>query len=251
MTSITAKKERSVSKSWVWLNWAGFVIMVTANILDGGRTGRISDTIDTLFKPAGYVFSIWGLIYALLLVWLILQTIPKFKENEISRKIGPWFFVSCLANGAWLAMFSMKWFPASLIVMFVLLLSLVVIYWKIDSTTKNLRFKAPFSIYIGWVSVATIANVFLLMETSGNDVLLGFGDAEWTMIMLGVGVALALLFMLGNNDPIYPLVFVWAYIGINAASDNGLVSTVALVSVIVLIAGYLLLLLRLRKKQTA
>ncbi|WP_449403128.1 hypothetical protein [Exiguobacterium artemiae] len=75
-----------MKNKWIWLNWLGFVFTIAVNALDGGKTGRISDTIMTYFKPAGYAFSIWGLIYLVLLVWLIMQTIPKFKEHDIAKK---------------------------------------------------------------------------------------------------------------------------------------------------------------------
>ncbi|WP_214845317.1 tryptophan-rich sensory protein [Exiguobacterium sp. S90] len=237
-----------MKNKWIWLNWLGFIFAVTVNALDGGKTGRISDTIPTLFKPAGYAFSIWGLIYGVLLVWLILQTIPKFKEHEIAKKIGPWFLISCLFNAAWIVTFAYKLFPLTLVVMIGLLASLMVIYSKVDRETKALRFKVPFSLYIGWVSVATIVNVFIVMQTQGITKLLGIGDAGWTMIMLPVGVIVALIFMFTNRDPIYPLVFVWAYIAINFKSDDGLVDTVVLGSVVVLLAGYVFLLVRMRRQ---
>ncbi len=237
-----------MKNKWIWLNWLGFVFTIAVNALDGGKTGRISDTIMTYFKPAGYAFSIWGLIYLVLLVWLIMQTIPKFKEHDIAKKIGPWFLISCLFNAGWIVTFSYKLFPLSVVVIAGLLISLIVIYSKIDRETKALRFKLPFSLYLGWVSVATIANIFLTIDTENINSWLGIGDAGWTMIMLGVGVVLALLFMFANRDPIYPLVFVWAYIAINFQSDNGLVDTVVLGSVVVLLAGYVFLLVRMRRQ---
>jgi len=237
-----------LKNKWIWLNWLGFVFTIAVNALDGGKTGRISDTIMTYFKPAGYAFSIWGLIYLVLLVWLIMQTIPKFKEHDIAKKIGPWFLISCLFNAGWIVTFSYKLFPLSVVVIAGLLISLIVIYSKIDRETKALRFKLPFSLYLGWVSVATIANIFLTIDTENINSWLGIGDAGWTMIMLGVGVVLALLFMFANRDPIYPLVFVWAYIAINFQSDNGLVDTVVLGSVVVLLAGYVFLLVRMRRQ---
>ncbi|MGX8176392.1 TspO/MBR family protein [Exiguobacterium artemiae] len=237
-----------MKNKWIWLNWLGFVFTIAINALDGGKTGRISDTITTYFKPAGYAFSIWGLIYLVLFVWLIMQTIPKFKEHEIAKKIGPWFLISCLFNAGWIVTFSYKLFPLSVVVIVGLLLSLIVIYSKIDRETKALRFKLPFSLYLGWVSVATIANIFLTIDTENINSWLGIGDAGWTMIMLGVGVVVALLFMFANRDPIYPLVFVWAYIAINFQSDNGLVDTVVLGSVVVLLAGYVFLLVRMRRQ---
>jgi len=238
-----------LKNKWIWLNWLGFVFTIAVNALDGGKTGRISDTIMTYFKPAGYAFSIWGLIYLVLLVWLIMQTIPKFKEHDIAKKIGPWFLISCLFNAGWIVTFSYKLFPLSVVVIVGLLVSLIVIYSKIDRETKALRFKLPFSLYLGWVSVATIANIFLTIDTENINSWLGIGDAGWTMIMLGVGVVLALLFMFFNRDPIYPLVFVWAYIAINFQSDNGLVDTVVLGSVVVLLAGYVFLLVRMRRQM--
>jgi len=236
------------TNKWIWLNWVGFIFTIAVNALDGGKTGRISDSIITLFKPAGYAFSIWGLIYTILLIWLILQSIPKFKEHELAKKIGPWFLISCLFNAGWIVSFTFELFVVSVVVIVGLLLSLIVIYSKIDRETKGLRFKLPFSLYLGWVSVATIADIFLTINAEGVTSWLGIGDAGWTMIMLVVGVVVALLFMFANRDPIYPLVFVWAYIAINFESDNGLVDTTVLGSVVLLLAGYIFLLVRMRRQ---
>jgi hypothetical protein len=125
---------------------------------------------------------------------------------------------------------------------------LIVIYSTIDRETRGLRFKLPFSTYLGWVSVATIADIFLTINAEGMTSWHGIGEAGWTMIMLVAGVIVALLFMFANRDPLYRLIFVWAYIAINFESDNGLVDTAVLGSVVLLIAGYIFLLVRMRRQ---
>lgn len=205
-------------------NILGFIFTITLNTLAvtlpiGGRsTGEISDLYPNLFVPAGYAFSIWSLIYSLLLVFIILQSRNLFSRTKEGpayvQTIGWWFVISCLANGSWILAWHYLLTPLSLIIMLGILVSLVFIYLRLRSAPKTVSIpfwvKLPFSIYMGWISVATIANATALFVSVGWN---GFGISEitWTVVMLIVGGLLGALVLWTRRDLAYVLVIVWAF----------------------------------------
>lgn len=211
-------------------NIIGYIFVVLINFLanylpiNGKRTGEISDSLPVLFTPAGYVFSIWILIYVLLGIW-VLRQIPKSRRNEPVYKVSfPWFLLTCLFNGSWILVWHYELFTLSVIVMIALLLSLIILYTKIKSIEPTWLDSAPFSIYLGWISVATITNIAIVLTDIGWN---GFGlsDPVWTIIMMFVAAILAITFRIRNHDWLYPLVFVWSFIGIavkNSDLGNGI-----------------------------
>jgi hypothetical protein len=182
-------------------------------------TGEISDRFQVYFVPAGYVFSIWGLIYLGLIAFAVFQALPAQRENPRLRAIFPWFVLASLANITWLFFWHYEQFVFTLPAMLTLLISLIVIYLRLGigrstvSTAERWMTHAPFSLYLGWISVATIANVTDVLYYLGWN---GGGLAPevWAVIMLGVVVALAALMAWARRDVIYLLVFVWALAGI-------------------------------------
>lgn len=211
-------------------NIIGYIFVVLINFLanylpiNGKRTGEISDSLPVLFTPAGYVFSIWILIYVLLGIW-VLRQIPKSRRNEPVYKVSfHWFLLTCLFNGSWILVWHYELFTLSVIVMIALLLSLIILYTKIKSIEPTWLDSAPFSIYLGWISVATITNIAIVLTDIGWN---GFGlsDPVWTIIMMFVAAILAITFRIRNHDWLYPLVFVWSFIGIavkNSDLGNGI-----------------------------
>ena len=133
--------------------------------LNGQNTGEISDRFDIYFVPAGYVFAIWGLIYLGLIVFTIYQALPAQKDNPLLRKIYPAYWIGNLANAIWIFLWHYEFFALTLVAMITLLASLLYIFIQISNAEpeldRNQRWfvKLPISIYLGWVSVATIANV--------------------------------------------------------------------------------------------
>ena len=217
-----------------------------ANVLplNGLTTGEISDRFKVYFVPAGYVFSIWGLIYLGLILFAVYQALPAQRSNPRLERVGYLFALSCLANIVWLFLWHYEQFPLTLIAMFSLLGLLIAIYLRLGigrgavSRGEEWCVRAPFSVYLGWVSVATIANVSTTLEYLKWN---GWGIAPqvWAVIMLIVGVGLALAMSLSRGDVAYVLVLIWAYAGI-AVKQSGapLVATAAWVT-----AGLLVLLL--------
>lgn len=208
------------------LNIVTLVIMITVNALasilpiNGMDTGQISDMIPSLFTPAGYVFSIWGVIYLSLIGFTVYQALPAQRDNLRLNKIGWWFLISNLFNSAWIFAWHYLQFGLSLVIMLGLLVSLLIVYTRAGIGTskakdwkEKLLVDVPFGIYLGWISVATIANVAtVLIDIEWN----GFGIAPeiWTVIVLAVGTALGIAMILRRREIAYPLVIVWAFIGI-------------------------------------
>lgn len=202
-------------------------VNVAANALpiNGLNTGEISDRFDILFVPAGYVFSIWGLIYLGLLGYAIYQALPSQAENPRLRSIDGLFVLSAAANIAWIFLWHYLLFPLTLVAMVTLLLTLIAIYLRLRRTdaavSKAERWlvRVPFSIYLGWISVATIANVTqVLFYLDWNG--WGISEVAWAIVMLVVGVILAGIMAFNERDPAYVLVFVWAYAGIGVAQAD-------------------------------
>jgi hypothetical protein len=187
--------------------------------LNGLNTGEISDRFDVLFVPAGYVFSIWGVIYLGLIAFMIFQAMPAQRENPRLRRIGWWYALGCLANSVWIFLWHYLQFPLTLVAMLVLLLSLVVIYLRLGigrakvGAAELWAAHVPFSVYLGWISVATIANATDVLDYIGWN---GWGMAPeaWAVIMLAAAGILTLLMGLTRRDAAYALVIAWASAGI-------------------------------------
>lgn len=207
------------------LNAAAFLFTVTINALanilpfNGLQTGDVSKLYSNLFTPAGFTFSIWGVIY-FLLAGFVLYQFGMFGStaNELIRKISPYFLVSCLANAAWLFAWHYKLLFLSVILMFLLLFCLAKIVGIIQasgSLTKReqIFIKIPFSIYFGWITVAAIANVAAFLVSIGWN---GWGISPeiWTVIAIFLGLLITGEIMLKNGDIAYGVAAMWGYFGI-------------------------------------
>jgi len=216
------------------------VIVLVVNILanslpiNGVTTGEISDQFPILFVPAGYVFSIWGLIYLALIGFTIYSLTPKGRENEMIDAIAGWFVAANLFNTAWVFLWHYQQFALTLIPIFGLLVSLIAIYFKLKIGKKarawieKILVAVPFSIYLGWATVAVVANVSQFLYTTGWRGA-PLSEAVWTVIMLAVAALLGVLMIFLRKEVAYPLVLVWAFVGIWVKQgDTPLVATTAL-----------------------
>jgi len=186
--------------------------------LNGLNTGQISDRFQVYFVPAGYVFSIWGLIYLGLLAFMVFQILPSQKDNPRLQAISNWVILGNLANAAWIFLWHYQQFPLTLLVMLTLLASLLMVYLRLRATPPASRLERwlvdlPFSIYLGWITVATIANVSDVLDYLRWDQF-NLGDATWMIIILFVVVALAWAMSLRERDAAYLGVLLWALAGI-------------------------------------
>ena len=188
--------------------------------LNGLNTGQISDRFQVYFVPAGYVFSIWGVIYLGLIAFAIFQALPSQRENPRLRAIGWWVSLGGLANSAWIFLWHYQQFPLTLIAMLVLLATLLVTYLRlgIGRTTapaaETWAVRLPFSIYLGWITVATVANVTDVLDYLKWD---GFGIPPeiWMGIVLAAVLVIAALMNFTRRDVAYAAVILWALAGIS------------------------------------
>lgn len=198
------------------------VVNVLANALplNGLNTGQISDRFNVYFVPAGYVFSIWGLIYLGLIAFAIFQALPSQRENPRLRATGWWISLGGLANSVWIFFWHYEQFPLTLIVMLVLLGTLIVTYLRLGvgrttvSAAETWFARLPFSIYLGWITVATVANVTSLLDYLKWN---GFGIAPeiWMGIVLAAVLGIAALMNFTRRDIAYTAVILWALAGIS------------------------------------
>jgi hypothetical protein len=194
-------------------------IMSNALPFNGLTAAEISDSFDVYFVPAGYVFSIWGLIYLGLISYGIYQLLPAQRENPRLRKIGWWFVLSSTANCIWLLLWHYGFNALSVVAMLTILSSLIMIYLRLGEKKQNVLsverwlVHVTFSIYLGWISVATVANITGTLYSVNWG---GFGISPeiWTYIMLAVATTLAGLMAYFRQDIAYMLVLVWAFFGI-------------------------------------
>lgn len=212
-------------KTFMWINVFSFIFTLIVNFLATNlplndlTTGQISDMFDIYFVPAGYVFAIWGLIYLGLLGFVIYQALPVNRDNQRLAKIDGWFSLSNIANALWLVSFHYLQFGLALALMLVLLLSLIMIFLRLDIGKEKVSgaslwlVNVPFSIYLGWITVATIANATQLLFIMGWN---GFGIAPaiWLVIMLATAVAISGLMSFTRRNIAHALVLIWAFVGI-------------------------------------
>jgi hypothetical protein len=209
-------------------NAIAFIVVLLANYLAnalpiGGRTtGQISDAYPTLFTPAGYTFSIWGLIYLLLTGFVIRQALSSDRNESALAEIDWPFRINCAANASWIVAWHYDQLALSLVLMLAILWSLarIVTSLRAHAGVQNgwsyVLIALPFSVYFGWISVATIANISVLQSAWGlNDVLMG--AVAWTFLKLGAAATCAVLLGWKRGDPPYAFVIAWAALGIAAA----------------------------------
>lgn len=195
------------------------IINALANILPINNidTGQISDNYANLFAPAGITFSIWGLIYLSLGIYVFYQFLAKKKANQLILKISPYFIISSIANTAWIFAWHYDFIALSVLLIIFMLLCLIKIADLIRleklKSKELIYISLPFSLYFAWITVATIANitVFLVSINWGGW---GISEQIWTVIILLIGAIIGIARMLLDKNVFYGLVLVWAYLGI-------------------------------------
>jgi hypothetical protein len=208
------------------LNLVAFLATIVVNALAnalpiaGKTTGELSDLYPNLFVPAGLTFSIWGVIYLLLAAFAVYQAaMPNRIAAPLLQRIGPLFILASAANIGWIFVWHYQRVSASLAVMLVLLASLLAIYLRLGIGVRavpwqeKLLVHLPFSVYLGWITVATIANVTAVLVHLGWN---RFGASEefWTIAVLVVATLITLAVLFTRNDVFYALVILWAFTGI-------------------------------------
>lgn len=226
------------------LFFAGMILMnYLANSLplNNKTTGQLSDSYPNLFVPAGITFSIWGIIYALLAGYCIVQ-FTRLNLN-VPVNVGWLFAASCILNALWIVCWHYEKLPLSLIVMLGMLIVLIYINILIKDLPFNI-IKASFGIYLGWICIATIANVTALLvhyEWKGSIL----SEEVWTITMISIGAIIAVVTIYKINNPFVGLAVMWALAGIiiKRQSDFKTIVIISIVAIIVIggvtVAGFL------------
>lgn len=220
-------KNRNVAVFAAVLNLAGVIATITVNALavilpiNGKTTKFLSDSLPNLFVPAGLTFSVWGIIYLLLIAYGLYQMAAALRKEtpDFIRKIGWLFILASAENCAWIIAWHYQNVLLSLLIMIALFVTLLVIYLRLRipripiSKRERWFVQLPFSVYTGWITVATIANVTAwLVKINWN----GFGITPvfWTILVIGVATAITVYMVIYKKDIAYSLVILWAFLGI-------------------------------------
>lgn len=213
-----------------------FLAMVAMNALAnylplfGRATGEVSDRYPSLFTPAPYTFSVWGVIYLLLAAFVVYQALPLARHDARVERARPLFVLSCAFNVLWLVSWHGLAIALSEVLMLALLATLVALYLRTDlwrapaPPWQRWLLDLPFAVYLGWISVATIANTSIFLLD------LGFDGGAWavtlTVVMVIAAAVLGLLALLTRRDWAYALVVGWGLGGV-ASAQAGEVATIS------------------------
>lgn len=230
--------------------WVGVIVINTLAVLlpiNNMSTGAISDLYPNLFVPAGFTFSIWSLIYLWLLafaiytLWYAYTDQHKRPSRDALLKLMRYFIITCIINVSWIFLWHYLQVYLSVLVMLAFLTTLVLIYRHLQtfrsslSATGFMFVHLPFSVYLGWISVATIANITAAVVASGwhGGAL---GEANWAAIMIIIAGLLGAFFLIRFRDRGYALVIIWALYGISfKQADEKLVENTAQLTELVLV----------------
>ena len=198
-------------------------------LINGATIGGVSNKLITNFTPAGYAFSIWGLIYLLLIGFIFYQGRSLFTSNrttdDVVQSIGWWFVISCIANSAWVFLWLYGYTGISCIAILLLLFSLMKIVFICRMELDYVPFSRvlflwwPFVIYAGWVTVASVANISAYLNKMDWD---GFGisDDNWAIVMIIVAVIINLRAIYDRNLREFALVGAWALVAIAIRNED-------------------------------
>lgn len=235
------------------LNSISFLLVLVVNGLAGSgaffgeSVGSVSQELDNLFTPAGYAFSIWGLIYLGLAIFLIFQwySLIKQKNEDVLVATGSLFFIANLTNVAWILLWINRMPGFAMLAMLVLLATLVAIAFSLrletwDAPVSVIAFVWwPWTIYLGWIVVATVANAAAWLTSlgwSGGP----FSECLWTIIIIGVATLIYLSLIYTRNMREAAMVGVWAFVAIAVKqfdSNPEIATTAIAASAILLIAA--------------
>ena len=234
--------------------------------INGKNTGQVSDQYPNLFVPAPYTFSIWGLIYFFLFVFCIFQIANKTIANrskdsqELTQNIHAAFIITCILNMAWIVAWHYDFVLLSVIVMLFLLLTLILLNSYIlflePELTKAEKFfiKAPFGLYLGWICIATIANITaLLIKYDWRGA--GMGEESWAFILILIGAIIGIVSIFKFNNFYLGLSIIWAFGGIIVERRNNIiyhksVELCAWIGIVIVAIAIFIELTNLWKKQT-
>ena len=211
------------SRVWRWLA----AVSVFGNIIlnyysnafpfNGQSMGDVSAKYPTLLTPAGYAFSIWGLIFLSLAVYAVWQLLPAQRTIGLPDAVAKPLTLASLATASWVVLFAYELIIPSVITILVILGALIVTYGRARRRTIDHRAprwaSLPFGLYLGWISVASTINLIIGLRQ------LGWQTGEnltvlLTLVLLAVVVVLALLLSRRFQEETIALVVAWALVAI-------------------------------------
>ncbi|MCW4023027.1 MAG: tryptophan-rich sensory protein [Candidatus Bathyarchaeota archaeon] len=244
------------------VNIVAYVVTLIVNglagsttVLGGVTSADVSDMYPTLVTPAGFTFAIWGIIYTLLALFVIYQALPKNKDKPFLSQVSWFFGLSSLFNVVWLVLWHYDFVTYSVILMLGLLTSLILVYRRLDigRTTADIKERLmvhlPFSVYLGWISIATIANVSVALTAIGWD---GFGieASTWAVLIIVVALLLSIAMIALRKDIAFCCVVIWALFGILSKQSDYenivLISEIA-IGILAVAIGATLVLLKFKR----
>lgn len=254
----------TMKKIYQITNGVALVITVIINylsntgIFNGETMATVSAKYQNLFTPAGYAFTIWGLIYLGLFGFVIYfgPFVRQTNEKEkLVLKVGWWFLISCLANSLWVITWLYDYTFLTILLMILLFVSLLKIIHHTQSIafhaarSKRIFLKFPFQLYAGWISVALIADIAAYLTKIGWD---GFGlsATTWVIIMFAIALIIHLLMIWQRHMPLFGLVAVWALIAISVANKlvNSTVYIAAIIAALIVLLNVIVYYIQYRKR---
>jgi hypothetical protein len=254
VTTAPPRRRIDTSSEWYWpvVGLIGLAAVVAVNILantvpfNGQTTGEVLRGDPVFFQPAGWTFAIWTLIYLLLAVFVVYTFLPPGRREPWLGIVGPAFLVANLANIAWIVLWHWEQWTLPLVAMGVLLAVLALIYWVLrrgrgaraqPPTAERMMVWTPFSVYLGWATVAFLANIAVWLDRTGSE-LWGLAGRGTAVALIVIAVLAAALLVLWPRDPTYAVVIGWGLLGIIAEQwdRSKLVAFAAIVAVVLVAA---------------
>ncbi len=206
-----------------WINSIFLIVTLIFNalgalgVINGLSQKEISDMYVTLITPSPSTFSIWSVIYSLLIISLVVMIVKKddlYYQKAIDE-LSVLYRISCILNIAWIVTFSLVQIELSVLFIFGLVVVLSLIGQKLLKIQEKRRWLLPitFGLYTGWLFIATVVNIasaLVKLEWKG----VGIANEIWAIVTLIVAVFLIFLVLLKNQNVAFPLPVAWAYFGI-------------------------------------
>jgi benzodiazapine receptor len=238
------------------LSFAGTItVNALANILpiNGLNTGQVSDLYPSLFTPAGLTFSIWSVIYFLLAGFVVMSWLRS--DDKMINRVLPWFIFTCVLNMGWILAWHHLLATLSVFIMLALLSILTYIFRMLhQSDSSDIKLKLwvilPFTVYLAWICVATIANIaawLIALGWQGGSI----SPQLWTILMMTIAAALALKVTIDYRVPFFSLVVIWALFGIYFRWHNSSYSSITIAAMVLMTFLAVGIFYVMRKRTTA
>lgn len=214
------------ARRWRWAAALAVLVCIFVNYYwnahppSGLSTGQLSARYPTPLTPAGYAFSIWGVIFTGLALYAGWQLLPAQQRKTFPDAISRPLTVAVLATGAWTVAFSYELIPLTMGLMLLILGTLIIVYGRVRrlalARRASRRAVWPFSIFLGWISLATVLNLTFGLRTLGWETspeTSAIISGALVVVVVALGLSLARLF----QDALYPLTLAWGLLGTWAA----------------------------------